>query len=48
MELITRDFIWLGLRKTVTDYINSYDIYVKAKHSQYKPYRKLQIPILSE
>ena len=48
MELITRDFTWPGLRKTVTDYINSCDIYAKAKHSRHKPYGKLQTPALPE
>ena len=48
IELITRDFTWPGLRKTVTDYINNYDIYAKAKHSRHKPYRKLQTPVLLE
>ena len=48
IELITRDFTWLGLRKTVTNYINNYDIYTKAKHSRHKPYGKLQTPILLE
>ena len=48
MELIIRDFIQLELRKTIIDYINSYDIYIKAKHSRYKSYRKLQTPILLE
>ena len=48
IELITRDFTWPGLRKTVTDYINNCDTCVKAKHSRYKPYRKLQTPTLPE
>ena len=48
MELITRDFTWLELRKTVIDYINNCDTCTKAKHSRYKPYRKLQTPVLSE
>ena len=48
IELITRDFTWPGLRKTVTDYINNCDIYARAKHSRYKPYRKLQTPTLPE
>ena len=48
IELITRDFTWLGLRKTVTDYINKCDTCAKAKHSRYKPYGKLQTPVLSE
>ena len=48
MELITRDFTWPRLRKTVTDYVNSCDTYAKAKHSQYRPYRKLQTPVLAE
>ena len=48
IELITRDFTWPGLRKTVTDYINNCDTYAKAKHSRHKSYRKLQIPALPE
>ena len=36
------------MRKTVTDYINNCDIYARAKHSQHKPYRKLQTSILPE
>ena len=48
IELITRDFTWPGLRKTVTDYVNNYDICARAKHSRHKPYRKLQTPTLPE
>ena len=36
------------MRKTVTDYVNNYNIYARAKHSQHKSYRKLQTPALSE
>ena len=36
------------MRKTVTDYINNCDICARAKHSQYKPYGKLQISTLLE
>ena len=48
IELITRDFTWPGLRKTVTNYINNCDICAKAKHSRHKPYGKLQTPALLE
>ena len=48
IELITQDFTQLGLRKTVTNYINNYNTCAKAKHSRHKPYRKLQTPTLLE
>ena len=48
IELITRDFTWPGLRKTVTDYVNNCDTCARAKHSRHKPYGKLQTPALPE
>ena len=48
IELITRDFTWPGLRKTITDYVNNCDTCARAKHSRYKPYGKLQTPTLPE
>jgi hypothetical protein len=48
MELITRDFIWPGLRKDVTEYIQKCDTCAKAKHARHKPYGKLQSPPMPE
>ena len=48
MELITRDFLWPGLRQDVTNYIKDCDTCAKAKHSRHKLYRLLQIPALPE
>ena len=46
MKLITQDFTWPELRKTVIEYINTYNTYAKAKYSRHKLYRKLQMPAL--
>jgi hypothetical protein len=42
IELITRDFLWHGLRKDVEKYIKSCDTCAKAKHARHKPYGLLQ------
>jgi len=42
MELVTRDFLWKGLRKDVEEYIRNCDTCHKAKHERHKPYGLLQ------
>jgi transposase InsO family protein len=44
IELITRDFVWPGLRKDVEEYIRNCDMCKKTKHERHKPYGLLQIP----
>jgi hypothetical protein len=42
IELITRDFLWPGLRKDVKKYIEACDTCHKAKHERHRPYGLLQ------
>jgi hypothetical protein len=44
IELVTRDFLWPGLRKDVTEYIQQCDTCAKTKHSRHRPYGLLQTP----
>jgi hypothetical protein len=44
IELVTRDFLWPGLRKDVTEYIQRCDTCAKTKHSRHRPYGLLQTP----
>jgi len=43
IEIITRDFLWKGLRKDIEEYMKNYDTYHKAKYTRYKPYGLLQL-----
>ena len=42
IEIITRDFLWKGLRKDVEEYVKNCDTCHKAKHARHKPYGLLQ------
>jgi hypothetical protein len=44
IELITRDYVWKGLRKDVEGYVKNCDTYHKSKHARHKLYRLLQTP----
>ena len=48
IELITRDFLWKGLRKNVEEYVKKCDICARTKHARHKPYGLLQSPALPE
>src|SRR6202012_5857078 len=43
IELVTRDFLWPGIRKDVESYVKNYDTCRKAKHERHKPYGLLQV-----
>ena len=44
MELITRDFIWKGLRRDVEEYIRNCNICATTKNDRHRPYGLLQSP----
>ena len=43
IELVTRDFLQLGVRKDVEDYVKNCDTCRKVKYERYKPYGLLQV-----
>ena len=43
IEIITRDFLWKGLRKDVEEYVKNCDTCHKTKHARYKLYGLLQL-----
>lgn len=44
IKLVTRDYLWKGLRKDVEEYIKNCDTCHKVKHTRHKPYGLLQTP----